>query len=324
MVIAFSLNQLDERLCAYAEGRNTGDRAESDRALAMLGLVVQGELTDLGEAYYLNRWVRQDEQAAKQTLAAVLKELVLVNTFCGAAARSQLPTDGAIRLINRISRNSNEASARRWLELMNRGGLVTYNRASSVVRVIYRPNEFSDTTTDAARERKRGHLLDPTTPFGNLLALRELIRSAEGGIRWYEPHMPPKVLEVLYRELDSDHVSAVKLLSGAANLVEACKDDFKRLRTELGRRNVDIQWRVLSKAETFSHHDRFFITTGISRNLPPLNTILAGSTGEILPSDVDASTFDEWWQEGTDLLTAELPATAAKATQATSAAARNS
>jgi hypothetical protein len=33
----------------------------------------------------------------------------------------------------------------------------------------------------------------------------------------------------------------------------------------------------------------------MSRNLPPLNTILAGSTGEILPSKVTAEDFDRWW-----------------------------
>jgi hypothetical protein len=310
-MIAVSLNQVDDRLCEYAEGSAAGDHGQCDQTLATLGLVAGGQLTELGEAYYLNRWVRQDERAAKQALADVLKKLVVVNTFCGAAARNQLPTEGAIRLLKRISKSSDEVSARRWLELMNRAGLVVYNRAGPVVRILYRPNELTDAATDASRERKRGHLLDPTTQFGNLLALRELIRGAKGAIRWYEPHMPPKVLEVLYRELDPERVSEVRLLSGAANLFEDCKDEFKRFRSELGRKKVTIEWRVLSKSDTFSHHDRFFITTAISRNLPPLNTILAGSTGEILPSEIDAATFDQWWQKGTDLLTTPLPASAA-------------
>jgi hypothetical protein len=311
VVIAVPLNQVDDRLCAYAESRVMGDRRESDQALATLGLVADGQLTELGEAYYLNRWVRQDEKGARQALADVLKELVVVNTFCGAAARNQLPTEGAIRLLKRISKSSDEVSARRWLELMNRAGLVAYNRAGAVVRILYRPTELTDAATDATREGRRGHLLDPTTPFGNLLALRELIRGAKGAIRWYEPHMPPKVLEVLYRELDPERVSEVRLLSGAANLFEDIKDEFKRFRTELGRKKVTIEWRVLSKSDTFRHHDRFFITTGISRNLPPLNTILSGSTGEILPSEIEAATFDQWWQRGTNLLTTPLPASAA-------------
>lgn len=43
-----------------------------------------------------------------------------------------------------------------------------------------------------------------TLPFGNLMALRELLRAARNTIRWWEQHMPPKVLEVLYRELDGE------------------------------------------------------------------------------------------------------------------------
>ena len=40
----------------------------------------------------------------------------------------------------------------------------------------------------------------------------------------------------------------------------------------------------------------------MSRNLPPLNTILAGSAGEILPSEVTDQDFDGWAAQGTDLV----------------------
>ena len=42
---------------------------------------------------------------------------------------------------------------------------------------------------------------------------------------------------------------------------------------------------------------------GLSRNIPPLNTILANSTDEILPSEVDADEFDIWWAQGEDIST---------------------
>jgi hypothetical protein len=309
MAIDAALQRLDERLCAWAEARAVSPVLPADRILEDLGFIRHGELVPLAETYYINRWVREDEAATKETLAQILRELLVVNTFCGLAGSDRLPIAGAIRLLKRITKSDDESSARRWLELMNRGGLVVYNRASPVVRILYRSNELVDAGADAARERKRGHLLSPQTQFGNLLALKELIRSARGSIRWYEQHMPPKVLEVLYRELKTSDVRHVYLLSGPANLTSDTKDELKRFVDEMAKNNVAAEWRVLSKGDAFQRHDRFFITEGIARNLPPLNTILAGSVGEILPSDVRAKEFDAWWDEAKDLLSMTLPMT---------------
>jgi hypothetical protein len=277
------------------------DAIPDDRILEELAFMHLGELTAKGDAYYAPLWIRQDPIAAKQALGDLLAESVVVNTFCASAGGQQLPLAGAVRLVKRITKSDDEHSAKRWLELMNRAGIVVYNRSSPVVRIVGRPNELLDRDADAARERSRGHLLSPTTPYGNLLALKELVRSARGAIRWYEQHMPPKVLEVLYREMDPSVVSTVRLLSGPAHITPDSKAEFKRFQIEMAKRKVHAEWRLLSKADAFQLHDRFFITDAISRNLPPLNTILAGSVGEILPSDVRETDFDEWWKSATVL-----------------------
>jgi hypothetical protein len=104
------------------------------------------------------------------------------------------------------------------------------------------------------------------------------------------------------QELDGEKVQAVRLLSGPANITQDLKNEFKRFKSEMRKqRGIDVEWRVLTRQAAFEHHDRFFITEGMSRNLPPLNTILAGSTGEILPSELTADDFDRWWTGGTEL-----------------------
>jgi hypothetical protein len=114
--------------------------------------------------------------------------------------------------------------------------------------------------------------------------------------------MPPKVLEVLIKEIDGSVVDEIRILSGPAHVTDDLKDEFKRFQREMdASRSVDARWRVLAKKEAFKRHDRFFLSDGLARNLPPLNTILAGSTGEILKSEIDVSQFDEWWEEGNDL-----------------------
>jgi hypothetical protein len=189
------------------------------------------------------------------------------------------------------------------LNVLNQAGLVAYNRNNPKLRVLFNPAELVPPEEDQERERERAHLLSRDTPYGNLMALREVLRAARRSMRWWEQHMPSKVLEVLYKELDGEKVQTVRLLSGPASVTQDLKDEFKRFKSEMKKqRGIDVEWRVLTRQEAFEHHDRFFITQGMSRNLPPLNTILAGSTGEILPSELTAEDFDRWWGGGVELV----------------------
>jgi hypothetical protein len=186
---------------------------------------------------------------------------------------------------------------------MNRGRLIAYNKANPKIRILYNPRELVTPTEEAQRERSKGHVVSPETPYGNLLALRELIRAARGSIRWWEQHMPPKVLEILYGQVDGSNVSEVRLLSGPDNITTDAKSDFKRFQADMTGRGINAEWRVLTKKEARKIHGRFFISEGLSRNIPPLNTILANSTDEILPSEVEADEFDTWWARGEDIST---------------------
>jgi hypothetical protein len=77
---------------------------------------------------------------------------------------------------------------------------------------------------------------------------------------------------------------------------------LRRFAKELKKeRGIDVQWRVLDKSEAFKRHDRIILSKDQAKNLPPLNTILAGSVGEILPSDIGPQDSGEWWDLGTDL-----------------------
>jgi len=117
---------------------------------------------------------------------------------------------------------------------------------------------------------------------------------------------------VLYGELDGARVKDVRILSGGANVTDALKGDFDRFAKEMKKtRGIDVEWRVLDKGETFKRHDRIILSKDQAKNLPPLNTILAGSVGEILPGNIKPAAFEEWWKLGTDLASfAIVPATA--------------
>lgn len=304
MILDVTWRSVEERLQEIAEGLGPNSSAtRQDQILTQLGLVEAGAVTPAGDAFYMATYVMQDREAAARALAEVLKRQPAVHALLEALwPAGTVPVSGAVNMLKRLTQHANEQHARRWLSVLNQAGLVAYNRNNPSMRVLFNPSELVPREEDETRERDRAHLLSKDTPYGNLMALRELLRAARLSIRWWEQHMPPKVLEVLYRELDGEKVRTVRLLSGPANVTQSVKDDFKRFRAEMQKqRGIEVEWRVLARKDAFEHHDRFFISEGISRNLPPLNTILAGSTGEILPSDLTAEDFDRWWGGGTTL-----------------------
>lgn len=297
---------LEARLRELAEGSTdrTQPQNPSNDVLIRLGFVRStGELSQTGHDYYLARFVLADEERAAEVLGAVLKQSQVVTAFCEPLwANGDVPVSGAISLLKRITGSPSDVSAKRWLGLMNTARIVAYNRNRPRLRVLFNPSELVLADEESRRERTKGHVISPTTPYGNLVAVRDLVRSARGFIRWYEQHMPSKVMEVLYRQVEKGSVSLIRILSGPANVDQELKDDFQRFRTEMARqRSIEVTWRVLSAKESFRHHDRHFLSDGIARNLPPLNSILAGSTGEILESGITSADFDGWWAEGTDV-----------------------
>jgi hypothetical protein len=315
MPISVTWPATEQRLKAVAEASEPLPPSPADEVLAALGMIDDGELTPLGERYWMARYVAVDPAETHTSLADALKHLPSTNAFCEALWRaSSLPVDGSMNLLRRLERGYSDDERKRFIELLGRAGLIVYNRKNPRIRAVYNPLEILPPEEQSARERNSAHLISPDTPFGNLLALRQMIRSSRSYICWYEQHMPRKVLEVLYRELDGVAVSNVRILSGPATVDAALNGDFKRFAKELhSLRQIDVEWRVLSRREAADHHGRFFLSDGIMRNIPPLNTILKGSTDEILPSEVGVSEFDAWWVKGTKLEDAAITDQAAAA-----------
>jgi hypothetical protein len=302
-LIPASLFDVDVRLQMIAEGGAWSPDFAADQALEMVGFVRNGALTEAGHAYYLARLVARDDDATAAVLAAPLKEHVVVNTFCGFLwAYQEVPKTGAISLIKRLTgKPDDDDLAQLWLDLMKLARLIVSER-KGYIRILYNPDDLSSPKEEAERERDRGHVLNPNTPYANRLALTKIVAGARHSIRWYEQHMAAKVLEVLHSEMVGSEVTSVRLLSGPDRIDTNTKDLFQRFQKEVkSERQVDAQWRVLTKEQAQQRHVRVFITEGFSRHLPPLNLILAGTVDEILPSDMTVKDFDEWWALGQDI-----------------------
>lgn len=305
MRLDVSWNRVEARLRELGETGAAGDPSSrrSDEILEQLGFLRDGQLAPRGNALFMARFVLDDRDAARASLREALERSEVATAFCEALwGRGRLPVGGAVTLLKRLTASDDEASARRWLELMNSAGLIRYNRRNPTLEVEWNPHQLASPEEDAEKERHRGHVLTPEAKYGNVLALRELLRATRGFLYWWEQHMEAKVLEVLYRNLESDQVRELRLLSGPANVDDRLRSDFKRFRADVQKtKGIEAHWRVVPKKVARLSHGRFFMTEDLTRNLPPLNLILGGTNDEILPSEFGPDDFEEWWTEGVDL-----------------------
>jgi len=138
--------------------------------------------------------------------------------------------------------------------------------------------------------------LHPDRPFSNELAIRRVIRQLHGTIFWYEQHMDRKALEILTDELALEEVDEVRLLSGPANLSSRTKKAFERFTEELEKRGVATDWRVLPADRARALHARVISDDTQTYEVPPLNSVLAGTVDSIRTSEMPLQVFHEAWE----------------------------
>jgi hypothetical protein len=137
--------------------------------------------------------------------------------------------------------------------------------------------------------------LHPDRPFSNELAIRRVIRQLRGSVFWYEQHMDRKALEILNDELVFGEVDELRLLSGPANLTSKTKRAFERFATEVERHGVPVDWRVLPADRARAMHARVIRDDGQIFELPPLNSVLAGTVDSIRTSEMPMQAFEDAW-----------------------------
>jgi hypothetical protein len=143
--------------------------------------------------------------------------------------------------------------------------------------------------------------LHPDRPFSNELAIRRVIRQLRGSVLWYEQHMDRQALKILTDDLPTGEIDEVHLLSGPANLSSKAKRAFERFAEELERRGVAADWRVLPADQARALHARVIADDVQTYEVPPLNSVLAGTVDSIRTSDMPLEAFREAWAEGTPL-----------------------
>jgi hypothetical protein len=156
--------------------------------------------------------------------------------------------------------------------------------------------------------------LDPAKPYSNDSALRGLIASLKGNVFWWEAHMPArKVLDLLHESLDGEAVHGLRLMSGPDNATdEESKRRINRFTEEMGAHGITVEWRIVPKKKTGALHARVLSDASRTFELPPINSILQGTTDSIRESGIPLSPFEAAWATATPVAAFQRPEPPAK------------
>lgn len=255
------------------------------------------ELTENGKNFYTELFVCNDENAYS-ILADSLKKTEAVQLICQILwGRKNLTKNNIYNLLlveRMIDEKIREDELGSFLNILNKCKILKYRKNSGTMEILYNPKNNLEPPPTL--------FLSPDTPYSNIKALRETIRTCRKFIWWFDKHFSTKGLEPLSDELNGNIIDNIRLLSGIANINDKLRNDFQRFEKEMLKRGIKAELRVICNKESLNTiHDRWIISENICYNLPPINTIYQGQYAEIKPTK-NIPPFENWWANSQNIL----------------------
>jgi hypothetical protein len=268
--------------------------------LAEIGFLAEQHATDEAKAYLQGATVRNDRHGARLILRTALERSGSARLICSVLyGCSGVGRDNVLSLLrlhgwrgpspdryeDHRSTESEESVAQagvvartavyHFLHLLNEAGLAAYSKKNDRLRVIWNP--------DGDAEAPGPAFISPATPYSNIRRTREIMRSLEGGIVWIDKHFSKRGLEIIADAAEAPRVTSVTVISTDEHW-ERSRDDYNRLRTELGQRGIALEWRLLPSTSAREIHDRWLLDARNCWNVPPVNSIFRNQVAEIKES----------------------------------------
>lgn len=184
-------------------------------------------------------------------------------------------------------------------------GIGIYQIDGTNLKKVYTPDQDAIMSVKEELERKRQEfVISPNTPYGNIRALKTIIRDCNRFIYWFEPHFAKNGIEYLYDELvegNLGNVQEIRILCGPKKVTSKFRDDFNRFKDECKRQEIKAKCKVICEKETLKQlHDRYLITHGISYSLMPLSSLEMGQWGSLFKTTVQFP-FERYWEKAKDI-----------------------
>lgn len=244
-------------------------------------------LSDDGKRLFEILFVFKDEASATEQIAQILLKNPVVNLLCQSFyGRGKISVEQLRVLLNYHGVGSKEvdySGAVALLGLLNKYGVVVYDKKNKLF-MVKKSGDFS--------EPVKQYYICPDTPYSNIYNMRKIIRACRGEIYWIDKHFRKEGFEMLIDGLPYQGVTSVTIISGMDNVTASAKTDYINLQTELSKRQIVLNWRVIDTS-TFKWHDRWLVADNQCHNIPPVLAIIRGQRAEILATKerLDISQF---------------------------------
>lgn len=239
------------------------------------------ELTDVGDQYFGEKFIRGSDVEARGLLKLCLLEYppveAIVQLLWGVKNAS---TQNVLTVLKARGFWMYETTSllTHFLNLLNEVGIVKYDKKNKRVVVLESPS---------AETPPRNIFIDPSKPYSNIHWVKKIIGECEGFIYWLDKNFQKEALEWIWEIADANKVKEIKILSlgTGENLNRRAKDEYRRLKKELSLKGIDLVWYVIDSKEIRNNHDRWIIGRDYLRNVPNVNAILSGQRSELNRSE---------------------------------------
>jgi hypothetical protein len=155
-------------------------------------------------------------------------------------------------------------------------------------------------SADARRATMKGIRIDPSTPYYNLMKLRdELFVNLSGDVGIVDKHFNSAAMSNLYRLMPTEGsaISAVRIITSEEMLDSKFSGNYNDLKNELRTSGIDMEVRIMNRQDSSVQHERFIFDGNAAYKIPPLNIINKKSEHIVKMSVHDAKRrFDQLYQ----------------------------
>lgn len=235
-------------------------------------------LTSRGKEYYIQMFIKNNEVEAKKILSEALKlhpAIILISQILSGSKNIK-----RINIYNLLKHHNfgfdfpKEVELNNFLEILNFGNIISYNKNTRDVKVLWQQE---------AESLSAHQFISPDTPFSNIKRLKDIIKSLKGTVYWIDKHFDKKAFDILVDSVDASKINNFIIVSGEANKTQSAVNEFLKLKGELHNKGTNIEWKIITDQNILSSfHDRWLCDSKDAWNIPPVNSIFKGQESEML------------------------------------------
>jgi|GEM_PF-829782 hypothetical protein len=136
--------------------------------------------------------------------------------------------------------------------------------------------QFSLQKTTSGRKFGRSISIDPSTPYANIVALKEqLFDDLSGEICIVDKHFNSNAMSNLYRLIPSDrsNIKSLRILTSQGMLDSKFGSNYLDLKEEFKNTGVELEVKIMKDEDATVQHERFLFDDKGAYTIPPLNII---------------------------------------------------